>query len=150
MIRRTVILSVVAGVVSLFPAVSPAADVDPAQVQTQMQQQKQEQIYGSQLMTPEEMAEHRAKMRSLQTNEEREAYRLEHHQMMQERAREQGVTLPDEAPAQGGGMGSGSGMGMGSGGMGSGSGMGTGGGGMGSGGMGSGGGMGTGGGGRNR
>ncbi len=61
-------------------------------------------------MTPEEMAEHRAKMRSLQTNEEREAYRLEHHQMMQERAREQGVTLPDEPPTagrQGGGMGMG-------------------------------------------
>lgn len=148
MIKRTVILSVVAGVVSLFPTVSMAADMDPAQVQTQMQQQ--EQIYGSQLMSQQEMAEHRAKMRSLQTNEERETYRLEHHQMMQERAREQGVTLPDESPTAGGGMGSGSGMGMGSGGMGSGSGMGTGGGGMGSGGMGSGGGMGTGGGGRNR
>ena len=136
MIRRNVILSVVAGVVSLLPAVSLAADMDPAQVQTQMQQR--EQIYGSQLMTPQEMAEHRAKMRSLKTNEEREAYRLEHHQKMQERAKEQGITLPDEPPAPGGGMGTGmgpgSGMGMGSGGMGSGGGMG----------------MGSGGGGRNR
>ncbi|MBU0908216.1 MAG: hypothetical protein KKA54_08555 [Proteobacteria bacterium] len=141
MIKRTVILSVVAGVVSMFPVVSMGAEQDHTQVQTQMQQQ--EQIYGSQLMSPEEMAEHRAKMRSLKTNEEREAYRLEHHQMMQERAREQGVTLPDEPPTPGGEMGSG--MGMGSGGMGSGSGMGSGGGAMGSGGMG----MGSGGG-RNR
>ncbi|MCK9295082.1 MAG: hypothetical protein M0P70_08340 [Desulfobulbaceae bacterium] len=132
MIRRNVILSVVAGVVSLFPAVSPAADMDPAQVQTQVQQK--EQIYGNQLMTPQEMAEHRAKMRSLKTNEEREAYRLEHHQMMQERAKEQGITLPDEPSAPGGGMGMGTGMGPGSGGMGSGGGMG----------------MGSGGGGRNR
>ncbi|MBU4261299.1 MAG: hypothetical protein KKC76_05395 [Proteobacteria bacterium] len=125
MIKRTVILSVVAGVVSLFPVVSMGAEQDHNQVQTQMQHQ--EQIYGSQLMSPEEMAEHQAKMRSLKTNEEREAYRLEHHKMMQERAREQGVTLPDEPPTPGGGMGSGSGMGMGSGGMGSG-GMGSGGG----------------------
>jgi hypothetical protein len=126
MIKRTVILSVVAGVVSLFPAISVAAEEERTQVQTQMQLQEQEQIYGSQLMTQEEMAEHRAKMRSLKTNEERETYRLEHHEKMQERAREQGITLPDEAPAAGGGMGMGSGMGPGSGGMGSGGGMGMG------------------------
>lgn len=124
MIKRTVILSVVAGVVALLPALCMAAEQERTQVQTQMQQQEQEQIYGSQLMTQEEMAEHRARMRSLKTNEERQTYRLEHHQKMQERAKAQGITLPDEPPAMGGGMG----MGSGGGGMGQGGGMGSGGG----------------------
>jgi len=124
MIKRIVILSVVAGVVSLLPALPVSAEQERSQMQTQIEQQEQEQIYGSQLMTQEEMTEHRTKMRSLKTNEERQAYRLEHHKMMQERAREQGITLPDEPPAMGGGMG----MGSGGGGMGMGGGMGSGGG----------------------
>lgn len=124
MIKRTEILSVVAGVVALLPALCMAAGQERTQVQTQIQQQEQEQIYGSQLMTQEEMAEHRARMRSLKTNEERQTYRLEHHQKMQERAKAQGITLPDEPPAMGGGMG----MGSGGGGMGQGGGMGSGGG----------------------
>jgi len=65
-------------------------------------------IYGYQLMTPEERQAHRIKMRSLTTTQEREAFRLEHHQTMQERAKARGVTLP-EAPMP---------MGMGRGGMG--------------------------------
>lgn len=65
-------------------------------------------IYGYQLMTPEERQAHRIKMRSLTTVQEREAFRLEHHQAMQERAKARGVTLP-EAPMP---------MGMGRGGMG--------------------------------
>ena len=129
MISRTVIAAVVAGVVSLFPVASMAAEQERSEVQTQMQEQ--EQIYGSQIMTPGEITEHRAKMRSLKTEAEREAYRREHHQMMQERAQEHGITLPDEPPASGGGMmGPGSGMGR-EGGMGSGGGGGM---GMGSGG----------------
>lgn len=90
--------------------------------ETQTQTQSRELIYGSQLMTRQERAEYRAKMRSLKTNEEREAFRMEHHQKMQERAKEKGKTLPDMPPAQGGGMGPGGG------GMGSGGGMGPGGG----------------------
>ena len=97
---------------------------------------KQEQIYGSQLMTPQERREHRAKMRSAKTAEEREKVRLEHHEAMQARAKEKGVTLPEVPPARGGGMGPGGGMGSGGGGMGpGGGGMGPGGGGMGPGGM---------------
>ena len=67
----------------------------------------QQQIYGSQLMT----------------QQERERLRLEHHQQMQERARQRGVTLPDQPPAgkgygarPGGGMGPGYGPGPGGGG----------------------------------
>ena len=70
-------------------------------------------IYGSQLMTRQERIEHRNQMRTLKTEEERNAYRLEHHNKMQERAKERGVTLPDSPPAAGGGMGPGAGGGRG-------------------------------------
>jgi hypothetical protein len=73
-------------------------------------------IYGSQLMTQRERTEYRARMRSLRTAQERERFRLEHHERMQERARERGITLPDEPPARSGrGMGPG-GQGIGPGG----------------------------------
>lgn len=105
-----------------FSGVSVAAD--QAKVQTR------QQIYGSQLMTPQERLEYRTKMRSMKTRQEREAFRLEHHKEMQERARARGMQLPDMPPAgMGGGMspgGMGGGMGPG-GGMGSGGGMGRGG-----------------------
>jgi hypothetical protein len=87
-----------------------------------------EPIYGYQLMTEQERAEHRAKMQSFQTEQERETYRQQHHKMMQERAKAQGVTLPDEPMprGQGRGMGPGQGMGQGQGqGMGMGQGQGT-------------------------
>ena len=51
--------------------------------------------YGREPMTPEELAEHRRRMRSLETEEEREAYRQEHHERMEKRARERGVNIPD-------------------------------------------------------
>jgi len=82
------------------------AGVVVAADQAQTKQEKQtgtrdrEQIYGSQLMTREERTEHRARMRSLKSREEREAFRLEHHNKMQQRAREQGKTLPDMPPAR--------------------------------------------------
>ena len=78
---------------------------DKSQIQTQ-----DKMIYGWQLMTVEERAKHRTKMQSLKTKEEREAYRLEHHKLMQARAKEKGVTLPDQ-PMQRGGRGPGGGGG---------------------------------------
>ena len=75
-------------------------------------------VYGSQLMTNQERMEHRNKLRAAKTAEEREQIRLQHHEQMQLRAKEKGVTLPDMPPAQGGGMGPGGGMGGGMGGMG--------------------------------
>lgn len=86
-------------------------------------------IYGSQLMTQQERTEYRMRMRTAQTAEERERIRAEHHAQMVERAKAQGVTLPETPPAMGSGMGPGGG-GMGPGG----GGMGPGGGGMGPGG----------------
>jgi hypothetical protein len=73
-----------------------------------------EQVYGWQLMTQQERNEYRAKMRTMKTAEERERFRLEHHKMMQERAKERGVTLPD-VPGPHNRMGPGSGMGPGNG-----------------------------------
>ncbi|UCH52591.1 MAG: hypothetical protein JSW09_08225 [Pseudomonadota bacterium] len=91
---------------------------DPTRAQDQTQLRTQDQIYGSQLMTQEERAAHQAKMRAAKTEQEREQIRAEHHKQMQERAKQQGVTLPDEPPARGrgGGPGPGPGGGMGPGG----------------------------------
>lgn len=84
--------------------------------QQQQQQQMQTQadddgtgmpMFGRQLMTPEEMAAHRARMRAATTAEERARIRAEHHQQMLERARERGVTLPEEPPMRGPGAGPG-------------------------------------------
>ena len=103
----------------------------------QTQTQTQETIYGSQLMTQKERREYRLKMREAKTVEQREQIRAEHHKLMQERAKERGVKLPDVPPAQGmhQGIGPGGGMGPGGGGIGpGGGGMGPGGGGMGPGG----------------
>jgi hypothetical protein len=69
----------------------------PAPAQTQAQQR----IYGSQLMTAQERNEHQQRMRELKTREEREQFRKEHHAKMQERAKERGITLPDEPPMKG-------------------------------------------------
>lgn len=61
-------------------------------------------VYGWQLMTEQERMEHGNKMRSMKSEEEREAYRNEHHMMMQERATERGVTLPDQPQPRSKGM----------------------------------------------
>lgn len=71
-------------------------------------------VYGSQLMTEQERIEHRATVRNMKTQQEREAFRLKHHALMQERARQRGVTLPDEPAPRG--MGSGQGRRQGAGG----------------------------------
>ncbi|MCL2635629.1 MAG: hypothetical protein FWD50_03235 [Betaproteobacteria bacterium] len=73
----------------------------------------EEPIFGWQLMTEQERIEQRQKMLSAKTPEERDAVRNEHHQKMLERARQQGVTLPETAPAQGMGQGRGLGRGQG-------------------------------------
>ena len=107
-------------------------------------------IYGSQLMSDPERSAYQTKMRSLKTDQAREAFRLEHHEEMKIRAAARGVTLPNEPPAKGlgiqgsvpqgagqggtagkpGGMGSATGGGAGAGvGAGSGAGSGAGGGG---------------------
>jgi hypothetical protein len=88
---------------------------DTLQAKERVQTQKQEQIYGSQLMTSQERTEYHARIRSAKTVEAREKIRNEHHEQMQKRAQERGVTLPEQPPVRGSGMRSGSGIGPGSG-----------------------------------
>jgi len=109
--RETLVVYALVVALSLFGGFALAADQAPAQETAQTQ--KEEQIYGSQLMTQEERAEYQAKMRAAKTAEEREQIRNEHHEQMKIRAKEKGVTLPDEPPARGRGMGPGKGMGPG-------------------------------------
>lgn len=64
-------------------------------------------IYGSELMTQQERLEYRERLRQADGDDDRERIRSEHHEQMQERARERGVTLPDTPPRGGPGMGNG-------------------------------------------
>jgi len=119
-------LSILAGaVLAVITASAWSADamqsVPPSKAQPQTQKQiRDRDIYGHQLMTVTERKEYRAKMRTAKTAEERERIRAEHHTQMQIRAKERGVTIPDEPPANrgpgsgmGGGKGPGGGMGSG-------------------------------------
>lgn len=78
---------------------------DQTQAQERLLTQERERIYGADVMTPQERIEYRNQMRLLQTEQEREKFRLEHHARMQERAKTRGLTLPDEPPVQGRGAG---------------------------------------------
>lgn len=123
--RNTLVLSAVMSILASSAGYTFAAD--PLPVKEKVQAKKQEPIYGSQLMTAQERTAYHARMRAAKTVEEREKIRNEHHEQMQKRAQERGVTLPEPPPVRGGGMGPGggigpgSGMGPGSGGMGPGS-----------------------------
>ena len=76
--------------------------------------QEQQQVYGWQLMSQQERNEYHEKMRNMKTNEERERFRMEHHEMMRKRAEERGMKLPDK-PMHNMGSGPHDGMGMGKG-----------------------------------
>ena len=62
-------------------------------IQQQEQDRQRERIYGSELMTDEELAQHRTQMRTATTAEGHERIRAEQHAQMQKRAAERGVTL---------------------------------------------------------
>lgn len=94
--KQTLILSILSTMLLLSPIQNSLAD---------------EQVYGWELMSEQERKEHRIKMQSLKTEQERERYRMEHHKKMMERAKKEGVTLP-EPSARGKGMKEGQGNGM--------------------------------------
>jgi hypothetical protein len=106
LLHATLVASTVASILALGSGLAAAAD----QQQTQTQEQAQERIYGHDLMTEQERNEYRTRMRAAKTTAEREKIRAEHHDKMKVRAKEKGVTLPDEPP-MGSGMGPGGGMG---------------------------------------
>ena len=64
--------------------------------------------YGWQLMTPNEVAAHRANLRNL-TPAERVAYRARHHEEMKQRAEAKGLVLPDQPQFVGAGRRTGAG-----------------------------------------
>lgn len=74
-------------------------------VKSQTRGANDEVVYGWQIMSPQERAAHRTKMRNLKTKSEREAYRQEHHKQMQKRAKQKGVKLPDLPMPRGRGLG---------------------------------------------
>lgn len=88
---RSLIIRAVAGVLSVgltFAAhAQPAADGND-----------DGRIYGWQLMTEQERAEQRSRMRNADSPEARERLRREHHERMRQRAKERGVSLPEEPP----------------------------------------------------
>jgi len=51
-------------------------------------------VPGWHMMTSEERAEHRDKMRSMKTYDECKAYHEEHRKLMEQRAKDKGATLP--------------------------------------------------------
>ncbi len=94
-----------------------------------------EPIYGYRMMNDQERNDYRERMRNTRSAEERQAIRDEHRKLMETRAKERGVTLPEpRGPRAGGpgprgggpgtGMGPGAGMGPGGAGMGPGKGPG--------------------------
>ncbi len=89
--------------------------ISVGQVFAQDQVQAQVQVYGSQLMTAAERTEYQAKMRTLKTDKERDAFRLDHHTKMTARAAERGITLPSTPPGVGAGPKSNTGLGVGTG-----------------------------------
>lgn len=101
--KRNPLLIAVIATACAVAATGTALAQTPQRDQTQTQ--TRERIYGSALMTPQERNEYLRRMRELKTQEEREQFRKEHHEKMQARAKERGVTLPDDPPAQGRGMG---------------------------------------------
>ena len=107
MLKRILVISALTGALALTCGFALAAEQENTQQPAKAKKQKQ--IYGSQLMTKQERIEHRSRMRAAKTAEEREQIRKEYHERMKERARERGITLPDEPPARGGGMGAGGG-----------------------------------------
>ena len=128
--HKKIIVTMITGavVISANPLWAATATQDRTKEKIQTQTKDQEPIYGSELMTEKERNEYRERMRSAKTQQEREKIRSEHHDRMLARAKERGVTIPDQPPAKGAGNGPGGGMGPGAGGMGTGGGSGKGGG----------------------
>lgn len=101
-----------AGAAEGAPAARPQPEQTPAQGRGP--------VYGRDLMTEEEAARQRERMRAAKTEEERARIRAEHHAEMQKRAAERGLELapPGSGPGRGGAGGPGAGRGRGPGGPG--------------------------------
>jgi hypothetical protein len=89
--------------VSLFAAETPTPAGKPAA--------KSEPIYGYGMMTDAERNEFRGKMRNAKSEQERQSLRDDHRKAMEARAKERGVTLPEQRGPRSDGTGPGYGPG---------------------------------------
>ena len=101
------IVAITAVLTVLMASASFAAEEAPA-----VSQSAGKTTYGSQLMTQQERAEHRNKVQAAKTEQERQRMRVENHEAMQKRAKEQGMKLPEKVPSTGMHQGRMSGSGM--------------------------------------
>lgn len=113
--NQRLIVPILVGLISLYTVGTLAGDKDLTQNRIQTQNQDQDRIYGSQIMTEKERNEHPEKMHSAKTEQEQNRIRHENHERMKERADQQGKTLPGEMPVKGSQMGVGGGQGRGKG-----------------------------------
>jgi len=72
---------------------------------------RDEDIYGTQFMTQQERERYREQRRAARDDDERQRLELYHRNRMNMRARNKGVTLPDDPRGMRGGNGAGGGMG---------------------------------------
>ncbi len=82
-------------------ATKPEQNVKKQRDESKEKMKSREQVYGSSLMTEEERIKHREHMQSAKTEEEREQIRQQHHEKMAKRAKEQGVSLPEDPAMRG-------------------------------------------------
>ena len=95
--------------IGILPAAAEPQNLTRSQVE--VQEQIQQQIYGWELMSPEERFHYWQRMQNAETVQERERIRTEHREMILERARQRGVDVMPQ-PGRGspqGGMGGGQG-----------------------------------------
>lgn len=102
--KKLVLATAVAAAMMAMTATMFAAE-EPAR--------RSEPIYGYRLMTEQERNDYRERMRNARSAEERQAIRDEHRKLMEARAKERGVTLPEPRGPRGGGPGAGPGAGKG-------------------------------------
>lgn len=74
------------------------AATGPTQGQKSAPNQEQDRIYGVQLMTKQERADFRSRIRAAETLEEKELIRNENHKTMQKRAKSRGLDLTNQQP----------------------------------------------------
>jgi hypothetical protein len=103
MIKRA---TAVLAILCLIGLTSTAAlAVDKMSGQQKSQTHKTDSIYGHELMTPEQRTDYRNKLRSLKTDQERNAYRMEHQKRIHKLAKAKGIPLSDKQSSPVDGMG---------------------------------------------
>lgn len=73
----------------------PAPTLGQVRTEEQQRQREREQIYGYATMSPAEVGRYEQQLRSAPTEQERERIRAEHHQLIQERARQRSEAPPE-------------------------------------------------------